>query len=248
VLLHAICHATLGLALWGFWLSARGGLRTLHLYAAIYGAIVLTFTSSPYRFPVPWTPFLVYFAATGLRTVLRARWLGGLAYAGVLALFLAEDWKLARSTEQVYQAREVGIDWTELRAVEAFLRENTQPGEVIASSHPERLFLSTGRQGHYFWPDTDPVAFDYDPGRAASRFTVLSVPAEARARSQDVERSLARVYKDAKIAWYVDWAARESARTFSQVARATPGWFELVWTSPGRTFAIYRVRIPDSPR
>jgi hypothetical protein len=246
VLLHAVCHATLLSALWGFWLSMRGGIRTLHVYAAIYGAILLLWTFSPYRFLVPWTPFLLYFAATGLRSLLRSRWLTGAAFASLLALFLADDWKLARSTEQDYFAREVGVDWTELRDVERFLREHTQPEDVIASSHPERLFLTTGRRGHYFWPDTDPVAFDYDPERAASRFTILTVPAEARARSQEVGRRLAQVYRDAKIAWYVDWAALESARTFSQVARATPGWFERVYTTPGQTFAIYRVRIPGT--
>ena len=204
---------------WGFWLSARSGIRTLHLYAAIYGGIILLWTFSPYRFLVPWTPFLIFFAATGLRAVLRARWLARIAYAAVLALFLAEDWKLARSTERDYFAREVAIDWEELRDVERFLREHTQPEDVIASSHPERFFLSTGRRGHYFWPVTDPVALDYDPGRAASRFTILPAPAEARARSQEVMRRLAEVYRDAKIAWYVDWAALESARSFSSAAR-----------------------------
>jgi len=246
VLLHLVCHATLGLALWGCWLSARGGIRTLHLYAALYGAMILVRPFSPYRFLVPWTPFLLFFAATGLRSLLRAPWLRGIAYVAVLALFLAEDWKLARSSERAFFAREASVDWTELQAVERFLLEHTQPSEVIASSHPERLFLTTGRRGHYFWPDTDPVTFDYDPGRAASRFTILPVPAEARARSQDVERSLAQVYREAKIAWYVEWSVLDSARSFSQVAQATPGWFELRYTTPGRTFAIYRVRIPGS--
>ena len=74
--------------------------------------------------------------------------------------------------------------------------------------------MATGRRGHYFWPDTDPVAFEYDPSRAASRFTILPVPAEARARSEDVERNLARVYREAGIAWYVEWTALPSAQIF----------------------------------
>jgi hypothetical protein len=247
-LLHVICHATLLFALFGFWQSARSGLRTLHVYAAIYGAILLVWTFSPYRFLVPWTPFTLYFAATGLLAALRARWLAGAAFAIVLALFLAEDWKLARSTEQAYYAREVAIDWTELRAAEQFLREHTEPGDVIASSHPERLFLTTGRRGHFFWPDTDPVAFEYDAGRAASRFAALPVPAEAEARGRDVERGLSEAYRDAKIAWYVDWSARESARAFSHAALAMQGRFERVYTTPGGSFAIYRVRIPGTQR
>jgi hypothetical protein len=59
-------------------------------------------------------------------------------------------------------------------------------------------------------------------------------------------RRLAEVYRDAKIAWYIDWAALESARSFSSTARGAPGRFELRHTTPGRTFAVYRVRIPES--
>jgi len=241
VLLHGICHATLLFALWGFWLSARGGIRTLHVYAAGYGAILLLWTFSPYRFLVPWTPFLLYFAATGLRSLLRSPWLCGVAYAALLALFLAEDWKLAGSTEQDYFAREVRIDWTELRDVERFLREHTLPDDVIASSHPERLFLTTGRRGHYFWPDTDPVAFDYDPGRAASRFTILPVPAEAEARREDARAKLDRVYREAAVAWYVEWEGLGSAQAFAQVVRDRPATFQLRHTTPRGTFRIFRV-------
>jgi hypothetical protein len=246
VLLHAVCYAALLFALWGFWLSARSGIRILHVYAALYGGIILIWTYSPHRFLVPWTPFLIFFAATGLRAALRAHWLAWIAYAAVLALFLAEDGKLARSTERDYYARELAIDWTELRDVERFLREHTQPEDVIASSHPERFFLSTGRRGHYFWPVTDPVALDYAPERAASRFTILPAPAEARARSDEVIRHLAEVYREAKISWYVDWSTLEHARGFSHAARGAPGRFELRHTTPGKTFAVYRVRIPES--
>lgn len=58
-------------------------------------------------------------------------------------------------------------------------------------------------------------------------------------------RRRAEVYRDAKIAWYVDWAALESARSFSSAARAAPGRFELRHTTPRKTFAVYRVRIPE---
>jgi len=243
VLLHGVCHAILLFALWGFWRSAQGGIRTLHVYAAIYGAILLFWTFSPYRFLVPWTPFLLFFAATGLRSLLRSPWLGGVAYAAVLALFLADDWKLARSTEQRFFAREATMDWTELRDVERFLREHTRPEEVIASSHPERLFLTTGRRGHYFWPDTDPVAFDYDPERAASRFTMLPVPAETRARSEDVRAKLERVYREAAIAWYVEWGELTSAQAFARVVRDRPAFFELRHTTPRGAFRIFRVNL-----
>ncbi len=257
VLLHAISHTSLLLLLWGFWRSARDGLRTLHLYAAFYAAMILLWTFSPYRFLVPWTPFLLYFAATGLRSLLdavaarlggaaprAALALAGAVYATVFALFLGEAWRLFRSSEQSFFARELTIDWSELRDVERFLREHTQPDELIASSHSEALFMGTGRRGHYFWPDTDPVAFEYDPSRTASRFTILPVPAEARARSEDVERNLARAYREAGIAWYVEWTALPSAQIFTQTAQHHPGWLEPRYVTPGRSFAIYRVQIP----
>jgi hypothetical protein len=244
VLLHVLCYGALLLGMLGFWLSARRGIRTLHLYAAAYAGIILLWTFAPHRFLVPWTPFLIFFAASGLRSALRARWPAWIAYAAVLALFLVEDGRLARSTERDYFAREVPIDWTELRDVERFLREHTQPDEVIASAHPERFFLTTGRRGHYFWPMNDPVALAYDPGRAASRFTILPAPAEARARGDEVVRRLADVYREAGIGWYVDWSALEHARGFSHTARGAPGRFELRHQTPGGSFAIYRVRIP----
>jgi hypothetical protein len=245
LLLHAICWSSLLLVLWGFWLSARRGIRTLHLYAAVYGGIILLWTFSPHRFLVPWTPFGLFFAATGVRAALRGRWPARFVLAAVLALFLAEDWKMARSSERDYAAREVAIDWTELRDVESFLRENTEPGDVIASAHPERIFLTTGRQGHYFWPVNDPVAFDYGPHRVASRFAILPAPGEARARRRQVIERVVEVYRDARIAWYVDWGALEHARAFSAAARGAPGRFELRHTTPGGSFAIYRVRIPE---
>jgi hypothetical protein len=254
VLLHAFCHGTLALAAWGFWRSAREGFRTLHLYAAVYGAVVLVWAFSPYRFLVPWTPFLLYFAAQGARDALglalrRPRAVlaaGSLLWAGVLGLFLAEDWKLATSRERAFYARELSIDWSELRDVERFLRERTAPEDVIASAHPEALFLATGRRGHYFWPDTDPVAFGYAPQRAASRFTILPVAAESQARADQMRANLGRVYGEAGIDWYVEWGVLPAAQAMARVVAEQPAWFEPVHVTPGRAFRIFRVRLPES--
>ena len=256
VLLHAICHATLLLALWGFWLSARDGIRTLHLYAALYGAMILIWTFSPYRFLVPWTPFLLYFAATGLRAALGAR-PSGAARArrararGRLcdrARALPRRGLAARSAaaSTSYFARELTIDWTELRDVERFLREHTQPDEVIASSHPERLVPRHGTARALLlarhairWRSTTTRR----ARRAASRSSRCRRKRARAART--CERNLARVYREAKIAWYVEWTALAlRADLRAGCARDIPAGSSCATRLPGRSFAIYRVRIP----
>jgi hypothetical protein len=176
-LLHAVCHATLLIALWGFWLSAREGLRTLHLYAAGYGAIVLIWTFSPYRFLVPWTPFLIYFAATGLRAALRARWLAGIAYAAVLALFLPGWNSRAHPSRPTTRASLDRLDGAARRR--ALLREH-EPDDV---SPPRGAVPHHSRRGAN-WPDTD--RWRSTTPRAAT----LQQPAGARAAGR--ERGLVR--------------------------------------------------------
>jgi hypothetical protein len=255
VLLHAVCWSTFACIAWGFVRSARGGLRTLHFYAAIYGAMILVWTFSPYRFLVPWTPFLLFFAASGARDALVAlrnerarRAAGALAYGAVLALFLAEAARIASRDEHLYYAREVSVDWTELRDVERFVREHTLPEEIIASAHPELLFLTTGRRGHYFWPESDPAAFEYDPARSFGRFTILPVAEEARARMEDVLARLGPVYREAGIGWYVEWTMLPSTQSFAAAIAKRPGWFEQRYRTPLRSFTIHRVHIPPGAR
>jgi len=255
-LLHGVCYAALGLVVWGFWRSARQGLRTLHLYAAVYAALTLVWTFSPYRFLVPWTPFLLFFGAEGLRAAVslalrhpRAALIARAAvWAGVLALFLADDWRIARSRETGFFAREGSRDFGELRDVERFLRERTGPGDVVASAHPQALFLATGRRGYYLWLDPDPVAWNYSPERAASRFTILPVPAELRGRIEELRAQLGRAYAEAGIDWYVEWSELPAAQAMAQLVLEQPGWFELAHTTPRRTFRIFRVHPPGGAR
>jgi hypothetical protein len=253
-LLHALCWGALGLVLYGFWLSARQGLRTLHVYAALYAGLIVIWTFPPHRFLVPWTPFVLFFGATGLhgvlhlalrhpRAALAAR---SAVYASVLALFLADDWRIARSREADFYARELSRDLGELRDVERFLRERTAPGDIVASAQPQALFLATGRRGYYLWPDTDPVAFGYSPERDASRFTVIEVPAEVRGRVEELRRGLGRAYAAAGIDWYVEWSSLPASQAMAQLVLEHPAWFELVHTTPKRGFRIFRVYAPGA--
>jgi hypothetical protein len=214
----------------------------------------MVWTFSPHRFLVPWTPFLLFFGATGLYEVLSvalrhpraALALRGAVFAGVLVLFLADDWRIARSTEAEFYARELSRDFGELRDVERFLRERTAPGDLVASAQPQALYLATGRRGYYLWPDTDPVAWGYSPERDASRFTVLPAPAEARGRIEELRRDLGRAYADAGIDWYVEWSELPDARAMAQLVLEHPAWFELVHTTPKRGYRIFRVRAPGA--
>jgi hypothetical protein len=255
-LLHAVCWGALGLVIYGFWRSARDGVKTLHVYAAVYAGLCVIWTFSPHRFLVPWTPFLLFFGATGLngllgfasrhpRAALAAR---GAVYAGVLVLFLAEDWRIARSHEASFHARELSRDYTELRDVERFVRERTAPGDIVASAQPQALFLATGRRGYFLWPDTDPVAWNYSPERSASRFAVLDAPAELRGRIEALRRDLGRAYAEAGIDWYVEYGELPMSQAMAQLVLEHPAWFELVHTTPKRGYRIFRVHAPGAGR
>jgi hypothetical protein len=87
------------------------------------------------------------------------------------------------------------------------------------------------------------VAFDYSRERAASRFTVLPVLAEAQARREVVRANLERVYRAAGIAWYVEWTGLTSAQPFAEVVRDRPVSFELRHATPGGSFRIFRVHL-----
>jgi 4-amino-4-deoxy-L-arabinose transferase-like glycosyltransferase len=253
-LLHALCWGALGLVVYGFWRSAREGVRTLHVYALVYGGLAMIWTFSPHRFLVPWTPFLLFFGATGLhallglalrhpRAALAAR---GAVYAAVLALFLVDDGRTLLSREEEFYARERSRDLGELRDIERFLRERTAPGDIVASAQPQALFLATGRRGYYLWPDTDPVAWGYSPERDASRFTTIAAPAEARGRIEELRRDFGRAYAEAGIDWYVEWSELPAARAMAQLVLEHPAWFELVHTTPKRAYRIFRVHAPGA--
>jgi hypothetical protein len=210
VLLHTVSYVAMLLILVGFvgsrWardtrktplpLRGGGGLGLLHVYAVLYGVIVLAWPFEPYRFLLPWTPLLLYFLLAGVRRAARAVPRAG-AFAmvpvGVVALalgvgFVADDARIATSTAGHFFLREFPIDWTEVRAVEQWVAHNTKPDDILAAPEAAELYLVTGRQGYYFWPDTDPYRLFYGPDRSWKTFCALPGASETQYMRDELRR------------------------------------------------------------
>jgi hypothetical protein len=258
VCLHAACYAALALVVFGLIRSALAGWRTLHLYALFYGGLVLVWPFEPYRFLVPWTPFLLYFLLDGLAAVTqwmaRSRSAAAVRSAGRIApwvafallcgFFLYDDARIVTSTAKRFHLREFPIDFSEMRAVERWVEANTRPSDVIASAQPGGLFLATGRQGHYFWPDENPYRLYYGPDRTWATMYLAPGASEAQFVAEELRRRFAEVYRQAGIKYYV--AHRDintAARVLATFVRQQPDVFTPRYTTPGRTYTVYQLNI-----
>ncbi len=250
--LHALAWIASGLVLAGFAASARRGLRALHICAAVYALLVLVYPGDPFRFALPWAPFLLFFLAAGAsalaaRISARAasRCAPGLA-ALLLPFFALEAWTLATPDPAAFPFRTGPRSFLELRRLEDWVRANTQPDDVIASGDFAALYLATGRRGYYLWPILDPTAQYYGGGRSWRSFFILAGEGSDAALDAETRAQLADAYRAAGIDWYVD-NARPDPMTLAvrrYVARH-PQHFEPVHTTPGGEFRVYRVRLGE---
>jgi len=251
--LHLACYAAVVMILVGFVKSARPAVRMLHLYAVFYTGLMLAWPFEPYRFLIPWTPFLLYFLLDGLRAVCRRIPRTRLAAvpvwttaAVVGVCFLYDDVRIADSTASRYQLREFPIDWTEIRAVERWVGESTEADAVIASAHPASLFLATGRKGHYFWPDTDPYALYYGPDRSWRTLYAMSGPSEHRHLEQEMRERLLDVYRSAGIRYCIELKGLyTSGDILAPLLRQRPDLFQPCFRTPKGTYTVFRVKWPE---
>ncbi len=249
-LLHALGTASLALVALGFAGSARRGARALHFCAVPYALVVLAYPGDPYRFLLPWVPFLLHFLFAGLGRAapllrLPPRAAAAALYGLLAALFLAEAWRIAASDADHYHFRVAQRSWRELRALEDWVRAETSPRDVIASGDFAALYLATGRQGYYLWPILDPYAQFNGPDRRWWSFFVRAGLGASEALDRETGALLPSAYREAGVDWYVDNARpdlmTEAVRRF---AAARPGSFEPRFTTPGREYRVYRVRLP----
>ncbi len=68
VFVHVVCHLASLLVIAGFVSTLRRGWQCIHVYAAAYALMLLVWPFEPYRFMVPWTPFILYFMFRGVRS------------------------------------------------------------------------------------------------------------------------------------------------------------------------------------
>jgi hypothetical protein len=250
VFVHVLFALAMAAVVAGFVASARRRLGALHLYALAYFAITLAYAASPYRFLVPWTPFLLFFLLRGIRSAtaivggVRAGRIAGTMAAGLLALaFLLDDAKLLGSTESHYVMRErpAGVDFTEIRSLERWVRNFTEESDLIASPWPGGIFLATGRQGYGAWPDKHAYELGYGSERRFANFYSIPVPSESEFRARDIRENLLAVYRASNVDYYVAYSGSADTPHIEQLIRDHPDVFTLRFTSPARTIRAYRV-------
>jgi hypothetical protein len=223
--------------------------RLLPVYAVIYAAMMLVWPFEPYRFLIPWTPLLLYFLLRGVhdatRVVRRTRAAGivpvTLVAIALAVCFVADDARIVTSTERKYFLREFPIDWSEVRAVEQWVARNTQREDILAAADAAGLYLATGRQGYYFWPDTDPYRLFYGPDRSWTTFYALGSASESRYLLGELRR-IPEVYQAADIRYYIEHRQIDVGEgAMAQCVREHPALFTPVFTTSGRNFTVYRV-------
>lgn len=150
---------TMLLAIVGFLISVRTGVRTAHVYLLLYTAMILLPAWVTVRNWVPVLPFLTLWLALGINTTIRA--VGSriglssnvqrtLAYSA-LALLLASS--LIRDLGHMRRGvefRQHGVPWehSEMALAEAsdWLQENTPEGAIVLYIQPIHQYLYAGRQ------------------------------------------------------------------------------------------------------
>ncbi len=227
----------------GFVNSARERPAAVHFCALPYAAVVLAYPGDPYRFLLPWVPFILYFLFRGVERVGRH---ATVTVFAVFALaFVFEAGRIVTSDEDDFHFRVTPQDWSDARDLEATILEITEPGDVIASGDFAALYLATGRQGFYAWPILDPYSLFYGPERSWWSFYIRGGEASEKALERQVNRSLESAYRAGDVTWYVD-DARPNALTGavrSFIARHLE-WFEPQHLTPRGMYRIYRVKLP----
>lgn len=257
--LHALSYLVLALIVVGFLSTLQPRLRLLHIYAVLYAAIVLSWPFEPYRFLIPWTPLLLYFLLRGVRSLAqralaarRRSAMSRLAAASVWAValflvvcFVIDDGRIVTSTEQDYFLREFPIDWTEVRAVEQWVTQNTGTKDVLAVSCTAGLFLVTGRQGYHFWPDTNPYRLYYGRDRAWSKFYLVGSASEGQRLLDELRSRLDEVYRAAGIRYYIEHRQIDVGEgAMAEYVRARPDVFRPVFQTRRGNFTVFRVQAP----
>ncbi len=273
IALFSVCSATLLLCIVGFWQSMRSGWRTLHLYALLYGGLMIVWPFAPHRFMIPWTPFLLYFLIAGIwRSVRwggefagsiagsdvstepwRARgWQVGVSLVLVLLIavsFVSEDMRILASRPDRYFIRELpeGIDLREVDEVYAWVRARVPDHEVIAAAWSAGLFLNTERRGYFLWPDSNPYARYYGPDREAWRFYGVRSRSELMSIHEEMAADLVTTYNEAGIHYYLEQPHWLEGRVMRLVIDSNPASFEKLFESSKGSYRVYRLKFPVAP-
>jgi hypothetical protein len=251
---HIACYLSVALIVTGFIQSLRRGLKTLHVYAALYVLLMLAWPFDPPRFLICWIPFILYFFLSGadyLSTFLATRadrsfLAKGREAAPVLGLALllllfsaSKDVKILSSTQKKYYFFSQHLSLTEMDALSQWISTNTEQGDILAANDSLALFLKTGRQGHDFAPFIDPYAASYSSGRKWWQFYLVGTNSELKWLYNWARFNLLSTYRSAGITYYVHNRGQGMAGVMEYIIERNPRVFQLRYSTE-HTYRVYR--------
>ncbi|MEE8475514.1 MAG: hypothetical protein V3T01_09205 [Myxococcota bacterium] len=255
---HGVCYAAAALMITGFFVSARRRLQTIHVYAVLYGGAVIIWPFEPYRFLVAWTPFLIYFTLTGLRSLsswlrfsgrtIHPRWLveapAGLLCALLFVWFIREDARILASNDDRFYILRTYYDRSDHAELTQWLRDHTRDGDVLASNDTADLFLAVGRQVRDTTPGIDLVGLCCGADRRWREFYALSGASELRALVDRASPHLPGLFRGGDIAYYVQHGEGGTAAPMERLIGEKRTWFEPVFRTRHRAYRVFRVTVP----
>ncbi len=242
-----IMFAPLGVVPWIAMMPGLRRARILPWMLVVYLALMLVWSWPPYRFLVPILPWLAaYFLSAAAEVASRLGTGIGRQRAGAICLALiaaANAMLLARHAAVVSQTgyplpeiTDARADWSAHQRVFTWLKQHSQPGDVVASGLDSMVALYTGRQA--FRP------FVYQPGQL-----FYGQPA-AQSMDQELLDILKRRRPRYLVALPMPGFAEERpfAQAVADLRRQHPQWLTDVYQDVDLRFTIYELHDENEPR
>jgi hypothetical protein len=230
-----------GLATWVAMIPDLIKNRALAWMLAAYLAAMLVWSWPPHRFLVPILPFLAAYLLSACAFLLKAhretvagqivRWLG---LAAVLAancgLLVCHTVHLRQTGYPLLKLGMPAVEWTSYEKTFAWLRENAQGDEVIASGIDSMMALYTDRRA------IRPLV--YDPGRL-----FYGDRARARFAPEEIAAILVRYRPRYLVLSPMPGFAEEKplAAAIAELRQSYPEWFVLRYQGADRRFMVFEL-------
>ncbi|HEY3394917.1 MAG TPA: hypothetical protein VGK58_19590, partial [Lacipirellulaceae bacterium] len=242
-----IILAAAGLIPWLMIIRPLSQGRPLPCAMAGYLLLILFWSWPPQRFLVPILPFLSAYLMAGTSWLLRpiaAAFGRPFAIALTLGALVATNLGLVGHHFQF--TRETGypldrlthtrVDWSSYERTLAWLRQNSQPGDVVASGLDSMVSLYAGRPA--FRP------FAYNPGR------LFYGPDSPRLMSVDeLTRILKRLHPRYLVHTPMPGFAEEKlfARVLEELRKRRPDWLQIVYQDADPRFVVFELNEQYKP-
>ena len=110
-----------------------------------------------------------------------------------------------------------------------------------ASAGPGGVYLHSGRQGYFIWPDADPYLRYYGADREAWRFYSTRSKSEMQSIYEEMAAQFLTVYGRLRIRYFLHQPNWLESQVMDGIAAEHPSLFERIYTSPGGAYRLYRM-------